>query len=392
MYWANLFTVGDDLFLLGVSAGDHSVTRSIVLSRSPAASNGTIWSNPAVLFPADEKAGVSYHCAPTPSLIASDGRLYRAFERTPAEAAIVVRTKEALSKIGADGVMLADNWETTPYVRLEPSMIPPDWGPVRYGWQEGNAVEGPDGTIYDILRIDGQNEKAYNKAAVLKVGNTGSNFSLQFHKMIDFPSTSSKFVIRRSSSDGLYYSLATDVTPGAVSSGTIGARNHLVLAVSGKDPVSSKWTVCKTLLLDDTGFATPADSARFTGFHYVDWVFDGDDIVYAIRTGYRGANSYHNANRLTTKRLSNFAQACRDGGEGWRQGVELVGAGWCRPTNGYMTAGVGSAGTTRDCAAACRSWSKCHGFAHTNASCAMYPETPTHSGGQRGFSCFKLLP
>ena len=48
------------------------------------------------------------------------------------------------------------------------------------------------------------------------------------------------------------------------------------------------WGRCLTLLVDDTGL-TPADSARYTGFHYVDWVFDGADILYAVRTGYRGA-------------------------------------------------------------------------------------------------------
>ena len=31
-----------------------------------------------------------------------------------------------------------------------------------------------------------------------------------------------------------------------------------------------------------------------------------DDIIYLIRTSYRGANSYHNSNRLTFKRLPNF--------------------------------------------------------------------------------------
>ena len=24
-----------------------------------------------------------------------------------------------------------------------------------------------------------------------------------------------------------------------------------------------------------------------TGFHYVDWQFDGEDIIYAVRTAYR---------------------------------------------------------------------------------------------------------
>jgi hypothetical protein len=51
--------------------------------------------------------------------------------------------------------------------------------------------------------------------------------------------------------------------------------------------------------MDDTGL-TAEDSARYTGLHYVDWVYDGNDILYAIRAGYRGSNSFHNANREFT--------------------------------------------------------------------------------------------
>jgi hypothetical protein len=38
----------------------------------------------------------------------------------------------------------------------------------------------------------------------------------------------------------------------------------------------------------------------------VDWQFDGEDgatLLYAIRTAYRGAVSYHNSNRITFKTL-----------------------------------------------------------------------------------------
>ena len=63
-------------------------------------------------------------------------------------------------------------------------------------------------------------------------------------------------------------------------------------------------------------------SAAYTGFHYVDWIFDGDDILYAVRTGYRGSNSYHNANRMTVKRIKDFRKLfdratgrCTDGSE-----------------------------------------------------------------------------
>jgi hypothetical protein len=72
---------------------------------------------------------------------------------------------------------------------------------------------------------------------------------------------------------------------------------------------------------------------RYTGFHYVDWVFDGADILYSVRAGYRGANSYHNANRLVVKRVEGFAAQCAPDNQ-WSRKFTAVGSGWCRPTVG----------------------------------------------------------
>lgn len=50
-------------------------------------------------------------------------------------------------------------------------------------------------------------------------------------------------------------------------------------------------------------------SAAYSGFHYVDWHFDGDsgrDIIMLIRTAYRGAVSYHNSNRITFLRTRDW--------------------------------------------------------------------------------------
>jgi hypothetical protein len=48
------------------------------------------------------------------------------------------------------------------------------------------------------------------------------------------------------------------------------------------------------------------DSAQLTGFQYVDWQFDGEDLLYLVRTAYDGAHNYHDANRITFHRLSSF--------------------------------------------------------------------------------------
>jgi len=52
--------------------------------------------------------------------------------------------------------------------------------------------------------------------------------------------------------------------------------------------------VAATVLSDDTG-APGYLSELLTGFQYVDFQFDGDDLIYATRAAYRGSNQYHNA-------------------------------------------------------------------------------------------------
>jgi hypothetical protein len=51
---------------------------------------------------------------------------------------------------------------------------------------------------------------------------------------------------------------------------------------------------------------TLAWSAWKIGFQYTDWVFDGADMVAAIRTSYNDAHTYHDANYLTFMRVPEF--------------------------------------------------------------------------------------
>ena len=98
----------------------------------------------------------------------------------------------------------------------------------------------------------------------------------------------------------LYFTLSNNNTDAAYTD----QRNVLALCSSAD---LRSWTQHAVLLADDTGF-DPDDSVRFTGFHYVDWHIDynGDDLIMAVRTSYRGANSYHNSNRITFGRVRDF--------------------------------------------------------------------------------------
>ena len=301
---------------------------------------------------------------------------------------MMLRTRLPLN--ASTNLMVDAAWEATPRLRLNvATMVPRAWGKSSWGWQEGNAFEMPEGGVANLLRIDGQTAATHNKAALVRVapvgGGTGSPFRLQFDRMIDFPSTSSKFVVRRAPPPSrAYYTLSTSVTAGAVRRGAVYARNHLVLATS-TDAIH--WATCYTLLTDDTGLS-PEDSARLTGFHYVDWVFDGDDIIYAVRTAYRGANSYHNANRLTTKRVLKYAETCERGLH-WQSGYTRVGDGWCRPAAAYQPADGGEAADARECAQRCDEWQRCQGFAMNATMCALYLQMPNASSGAGGFSCWR---
>ena len=42
------------------------------------------------------------------------------------------------------------------------------------------------------------------------------------------------------------------------------------------------------------------------GFQYVDFLFDGEDIIYLCRTATNHANNFHNANYSTFHRIENF--------------------------------------------------------------------------------------
>ena len=62
-----------------------------------------------------------------------------------------------------------------------------------------------------------------------------------------------------------------------------------------------------TLLEDDSGLSPEQSIARI-GFQYVDWQFDGDDIIYVVRAAYRGAHNFHDANHIVFARIENFRQ------------------------------------------------------------------------------------
>eukprot|EP01052_Picozoa_sp_SAG31_P040409 SAG31_NODE_5843_length_2301_cov_1.377384_1_plen_420_part_10 len=233
----------------------------------------------------------------------------------------------------------AAHWEVSKPVAFAkdwPAAVwpPPGWGSEweAKGWLEGGAVAGADGeSLFVVLRMDILSESVPPNKAVLMKHDGGSEDMLAFDSVLEqFPGGHSKFAIRRDNITGLYCSFVDNTTtPGPWTEVRGGerarlARNHLALSCS--PALHKAWTTVATVLFDDTGLADTVASLEYTGFQYVDWHFDGPagmDIIMVVRAGYRGANSFHNSNRILFKKIIDWRQLLcglldlKIGGGGW---------------------------------------------------------------------------
>ncbi|MCW5962974.1 MAG: exo-alpha-sialidase [Bryobacterales bacterium] len=242
--------------------------------------DGLTWSAPSYLT---EDTG--YHTAPVPIAI-HGGRIWRGMEYHPPgrwgyfEAMVMSAPVEA-------NLMDPANWRFShrlPYPKQQA-------GEGEH-WLEGNVVVNPKGDLRLLLRVAN-----IEKAAVVRV----SGDDLAFDRLIPFPGGAKKFTIRYDARSKRYWTLSNPALPQYERSATDPAsvRNTLVL-MSSKDLM--KWRLERTVL----SHPDPGKHA----FQYVDWQFDGNDLVVASRTAFDdehgGAHRAHDANYLTFHRVEDF--------------------------------------------------------------------------------------
>lgn len=165
------------------------------------------------------------------------------------------------------------------------------------GWLEGNAVVTPEGEVVDILRVDCPEG---SKAAVITISKDGRLARFDpAAGFIDFPGGAKKFTIRFDPKSRLYWSLTNYVPPRHQGPHAARTRNTVAL-ISSPDLLS--WEVNCIVLYHPS----PADHA----FQYLDWLFEGEDIVAVSRTSYDdgrgGAHNAHDANYMTFHRIRGF--------------------------------------------------------------------------------------
>jgi len=297
-FWSSLFVHRGSLYFLGPDR--HHGT--VLIRRSD--DGGSTWTQPTGTENGLLLKGM-YHCAPMP-VIEHNGRLWRAMET--AHGPVLQWGKRygaMMMSVPADADLLnAGSWTTSNSLLYDSTYLDGNFT----GWLEGNAVATPTGDIVDILRVD--NKKSLDeKAAIVHISPDGKKATFDPDKdFIRFPGGSKKFAIRYDAKSGRYWTLTNhipdDVKAQYPSRNPASIRNTLALASSGD---LKSWTV-HTILLKHP-------DVEKHGFQYVDWLFEGNDIIWVCRTaaddGKTGARNNHDANFLTFHRLPSFRNHAR---------------------------------------------------------------------------------
>lgn len=288
LFWATLFAHKADLYLIGTDRHDGVV----VMRRS--GDGGRTWTNPR-----NAQSGLllevgNYHCAPVPLLV-HQGRLWRAMEDVTGKRPGARHFQAFMMSAPVDADLLnAKAWRSSARVGGRPEWLGGRFG----GWLEGNAVVTPEGDVVNILRVEHRPEGG--KAAIVRISVDGENATFDAGAdFIDFPGGTKKFTIRHDTVSGLYWTLTNPVLPRHRSPNPGRVRNALALMCS---PDLRHWTIrCVVLYHPDTDRH---------GFQYVDWLFEGDDMIVVSRTafvtGSEAPPRQHDANYLTFHRIENF--------------------------------------------------------------------------------------
>lgn len=305
MLCATLFAYNNQLYLLGLyRPSGISVTQTMgICGTSDPTAETVTWSSVSTMtVDFIKKSG---HCSTTPVLIAN-GRIYKAFEDSNIWALEDNKygPKKAfvLSCDLNDDILDGSNWIASNYITITADWVMEQIGTTTTAHHgtptlEGNMVQGTDGKIYNILRLNCEPANGYAIRLELSADGTTLSYPTE-NATIEFPGGENKFNIRYDATTGYYLALVNNNTAPYWPM----QRNVLSLTAS-KDLVN--WEVVETILVDRTMLNFDVSMA-IHGFQYVDWCIDGEDIVFAVRETMGESNYFHNGYELTFYRISDY--------------------------------------------------------------------------------------
>ena len=289
-FWGRMFCHKNRIYMLSIS----NEYGHAILGYSE--DDGEHWSQPIILFPGASNYSKEPGMHTSPGRVCRHkGRIWMGMEY--GNWGLGFHDSTVISVPEDADLMNGENWRMSELLRFNK-----DWegarkdGPLNY--IEGNAIVGPDGVLYNILRNnnnDGRLLGNLGKATILKVDDDNPEKKQEFVANISFNGGTTKFVIDLDEKTGIYYSIVNRVTdPSSVSQ-----RNIASFAVS-KD--LRKWKIVKDLINSSD------EAPEETGYQYIIHIPLGDDLLFVSRTACNHAHNFHDSNCITFHREKNFRQ------------------------------------------------------------------------------------
>ena len=277
-----VYEIGGALYMLGCDA----VAGSLAVQKST--DGGFTWGSNQVIF-SKEGTDDGYHGGSSP-FVEKNGRLYRAMGD---------RGGNGTWSITLLSISLSDDPEDpSAWTMSNKLYYDPSWLSVSSTrWEEPALIKKADGSLAIIARIDGTTDKEY--AALIDVN---SDTSISLNRVFAMPGAAKRLTIAYDAQSGKYWSLISPFyanTRSLYGLSPTQIRNSLVL-ISSPDLIN--WTRERTCIYSDNAFNN--------SYHYIDWRFDGDDLVSVFRCSAdesRGLPlSYHDSNAFGFFRVRNF--------------------------------------------------------------------------------------
>ena len=306
--WSTLFVHRGGLYLIGVS----STKGSMIIRRS--ADGGRTWTEPRNVQTGLLAEG-RFHCGPTP-VVVHNGRVWRAFEEFAPTAPERHFSAFVMSAPEDADLLVATNWTRSSQIAFRR-----EWLNTRTEeWLEGNLVVTPSGRLVDILRIESHPANGaaaalpgsaaaiprFEVAGMMDISPDGSRAAFDPNAgFIHFIGSESKFTIRYDPVSKRYWTLGNKITNPDSGTAWTHSPHHQrnVLALTSSTDLREWTEQCRVLSYAAGSVVTKQDSR--IGFQYVDWQFDGNDLIALCRTSWGGAN-YHDSNFITFHRIRHF--------------------------------------------------------------------------------------
>lgn len=294
---ASFFAVNNDLYFIGLDRTGQVVIRKSFDGGLNCA-NGLFWTTPTNSQNGILRTGV-YQTAAAPVVI-HNGRVWKAVEKVTGPISGWAKSFEALMMSAPVGSNLLDaaSWTESAMTPYNSSYL----GGRFEGMLEGCAVLGTDNYVYNMLRVH-TNIAGEEYAAKIKTSSDGTTVSFnESSDLVLFPGGSKKSTVIYDGESNRYWTLSNAIAPSLRSQTTTTKfRNTLALCSS---PDMTNWTVHKIILNHP--------NHEKSGFQYVDWRVDNNDIAAIVRTSFDdGAETppdYHDANYLLFLNIEDFRQ------------------------------------------------------------------------------------